>query len=909
MIAENWDININYKRGDIVKLFGYYYVCCVEHLSDNLTSPSKEDIYWLRISQRFLNEMKRKPHSLSDIGTSSSFRRNNNNRNYRKYNRNENNHEERELITEISVETEEEKELKRKKESLKRKLQKEEVEIENFKKRKLNSDIDVNDIREQLLLLNVDVETKSFMIDKYDNVKKSSGTDYSKGINWLKIASSIPYGKIKNMKVDKNDTPEKIKEFFQNVKSKLDKEIYGLEDVKQEILEFVARKVTNPDGKGEVLALCGAAGTGKCFAKDTPILMYDGKIKVVQDIRIGDVLMGDDSTPRKVLCLGSGKDQMYTIRHKNGDSYTVNSEHILCVKFNSNKQINEDKKNQCFKITWLHDKELEIKTETFAYNKNNKKEIFLQAYDFYQKLNNDDIFYEIPVKDYLQLSDNVKTNLKGYYTSVKFFDKLYNLEPYLLGVWLGNENCKSESICFNNKLTKNYVSNLLKKTSSHLELRNSFNKTLNNDTDTDNRIYKDNEMYKIKGNCANYFTKVLQKYDLENTKNIPYLYKCNSTSSRLELLAGIIDNNKGLKITKSNEINLTFSTKQKKLVDDIIYVCKSLGFMTYLTKTGFIKREWNIKICYNNLFKIPSIMYSDAIDNTNLETVYENKDYSISDIEVIPRKIDDYYGFMIDGNEKFVLGNFIVTHNTKIIKSLSDALELPFYQINCGGLSDAAVLTGHSETYVGSKPGKIVEIFQNCEYMNPIIYLDEIDKISETKGNEINGILTHLLDEEQNNKFQDNYLSNIPLNLSKVLFVISFNDKSKVNDIVSDRMKIIYIDKPSLEDKIKICQDKILPDIIKSINLKNTHCIQVDREIIEYIITRKCQNETGMRRIKKTLEKILNRLNYDILIDNTNNLNVIKNENNIVWNVTMTYVDNIIKSNKDEDTSYLHMYL
>jgi ATP-dependent Lon protease len=245
---------------------------------------------------------------------------------------------------------------------------------------------------------------------------------------------------------------------------------------------------------------------------------------------------------------------------------------------------------------------------------------------------------------------------------------------------------------------------------------------------------------------------------------------------------------------------------------------------------------------------------------------------------------------------------------TKIIRSLADALELPFYQINFGGLNDAAVLTGHSETYVGSKPGKVVEILSNSEYMNPIIYMDEIDKIGEHKSTEIFGVLTHLLDEEQNSSFQDNYLSNINIDLSKVFFVLSFNDITKVDEIVSDRLKVIYINPPSLEEKVIICQDKMIPEILLNVNIKDYDTIIIDKEIIEYIISSKTQPEKGVRQLRKNIEKIINRLNYDILIQNLQDLCIetnIDNQKTIV--ITRSYINDVLKHK--EDANYLSMYL
>jgi len=251
---------------------------------------------------------------------------------------------------------------------------------------------------------------------------------------------------------------------------------------------------------------------------------------------------------------------------------------------------------------------------------------------------------------------------------------------------------------------------------------------------------------------------------------------------------------------------------------------------------------------------------------TFFERVKGDLDESIHGLDYVKEEIMEFLARKItDTSSKghvLALQGSPGTAKTKSLKTLAKALNLPFYQINCGGLNDVAVLTGHSETYLGAKPGKLVEILTSAGCMNPIIYLDEIDKISETKSKEINGLLTHLLDEEQNNKFQDNYLSNINIDLSKVFFVIAFNHADRVDPIVMDRMKVINIQNPTVEDKIMIIRDKILPELTKHIPQK----ITIDESLIKYIITEKAPKEDGVRQLKKCFEKMINKLNYQLLV-------------------------------------------
>jgi ATP-dependent Lon protease len=330
----------------------------------------------------------------------------------------------------------------------------------------------------------------------------------------------------------------------------------------------------------------------------------------------------------------------------------------------------------------------------------------------------------------------------------------------------------------------------------------------------------------------------------------------------------------------------------------------------------------------NNVLNLPFGKYNKyKVKNTDstediqkyFKTIKSRLDTNIHGLDYVKEEIMEFIAKKIaNPNSKtqvLALRGAAGVGKTALLQSLAHALELPFYQINCGGLNDVSILTGHSETYVSSKPGKIVEILQNANCMNPIIYLDEIDKISSQKGKEINGILTHMLDEQQNNKFQDNYVSNINIDLSHVFFVVAFNDLSEVDPIVADRMKIIEIKNPSIEEKVVIANTKIIPEIIKSINLEKHFKINLDTELIKYIITNKLPTEDGVRTLKRNLEKLFNKLNYLMMTGTLNETSDITettettNPKNKTITITKKFIDSVLESVKKDDTSFLHMYV
>jgi len=206
---------------------------------------------------------------------------------------------------------------------------------------------------------------------------------------------------------------------------------------------------------------------------------------------------------------------------------------------------------------------------------------------------------------------------------------------------------------------------------------------------------------------------------------------------------------------------------------------------------------------------------------------------------------------------------------TTLARGLSECLKdennnsRPFSLIMMGGDSNGSHLVGHSYTYVGSTWGQIVQILIDKKCMNPIILIDEVDKISRTEhGKEITGILTHLLDPTQNDSFQDKYFSGIELDLSKVLFILSYNDADAIDKVLLDRVHRIKFDSLSIEDKIEITNKHLLPEIYKNIGLEDM--IEISDETIKFIIE-EYTLEPGVRKLKEKLFEIIGEINLDIL--------------------------------------------
>ena len=187
----------------------------------------------------------------------------------------------------------------------------------------------------------------------------------------------------------------------------------------------------------------------------------------------------------------------------------------------------------------------------------------------------------------------------------------------------------------------------------------------------------------------------------------------------------------------------------------------------------------------------------------------------------------------------------------------------PFSFIAMGGQDNGSTLSGHNYTYVGSEWGKITDILMKNKCMNPIIFIDELDKVSKTEhGREIIGILTHLIDSTQNDGFQDKYFNGIDLDLSKALFIFSYNDVSLIDRILLDRIHRINFEHLTIEDKLVITRKHLLPEIFKKMGVEG--CIDITDENIMYIVE-KYTCEPGIRKFKELLFEIVGEINLACL--------------------------------------------
>ena len=269
---------------------------------------------------------------------------------------------------------------------------------------------------------------------------------------------------------------------------------------------------------GDLVIVSAPTANGKCLGKGTPVLMYNGTIKKVEDIIVGDLLMGDNSTPRKVLSLARGKEEMYKIIPQKGDPYIVNKSHILSLKSTGN-------------------------TNNSKYN----GKITSKRYSKGKIIN-------ISVEEYLKKSKNFKHLWKGYRVGVKFKKQELPIPPYILGLWLGDGCSTSCSI----ETADKEIVKVLKKYSKDNDWKLRINP----------QKFSKSSSYCVTRKKRNSYLPSFQKLlfknlNLRKNKHIPLCYKTNNKENRLKLLAGLIDSDGYF-----NTNCLVFSNKNKTLIND-----------------------------------------------------------------------------------------------------------------------------------------------------------------------------------------------------------------------------------------------------------------------------------------------------------------------------------------------------
>jgi ATP-dependent Lon protease len=244
---------------------------------------------------------------------------------------------------------------------------------------------------------------------------------------------------------------------------------------------------------------------------------------------------------------------------------------------------------------------------------------------------------------------------------------------------------------------------------------------------------------------------------------------------------------------------------------------------------------------------------------------------------------------------------------TSLIKNgIAKALDWPFQFISLGGDSDATTYTGHQFVYEGSHSGKIVNSLVAAKSMSMVLMFDELDKISGTpKGEEVQNMLIHLTDPVQNGDFEDKYLANVPIDLSKVMFVFSGNDINKIDKILLDRMVVVRLAGYNKKEKQAIAEQYLLPAALKEVNL--TEKVAISSEVLAHILDQYAGEETGVRELKRCIETIVQKINM-LRIFNSKDLPFHIKDFHLPFVVKKDHIDLFLKKKEGLDVSVQRMY-
>lgn len=411
-----------------------------------------------------------------------------------------------------------------------------------------------------------------------------------------------------------------------------------------------------------------------CFAKDTPILMWDGTTKMSQDICVGDILVGDDGEKRIVEDLVSGEDDLFEVKQTNGISYIVNSKHMLALKFTGENSINWIESINSWKICWFDRNDKKMKTKQFKVDENCDKEIAKKnAEKYLENLKLDDVIL-LTIEDYLNLDKWCKQKLLGFksFQGINYNEQNVELDPYLLGLWLGDGTHTEPIIASNDIEIKEFISNWCSENNSELVQESKYKLRIRRKGYSFGKENIHGEKYESVPEYSertNPFTNLLKKYNLIGNKYIPEQYFMNSREVRLKLLAGLIDTD-GHVPKEQNGKRVVIIQSNQNLSIQIIDLARSLGFLVnhiIREKKGVkifncepkdYKEQYVINISGDKLHEIPTILPRKKCNSSNY-----NKDYFKSSIQVLPVGKGNYYGWSVNDNHRFLLPDFTIVKN------------------------------------------------------------------------------------------------------------------------------------------------------------------------------------------------------------------------------------------------------
>ena len=411
------------------------------------------------------------------------------------------------------------------------------------------------------------------------------------------------------------------------------------------------------------------------------------------------------------------------------------------------------------------------------------------------------------------------------------------------------------------------------------------------------------------------------------------------TSGNLKSVSKIITKKLQEDFIKDRILNLETSDSNKV----VIFKHYSNMKRTDASSTEYYKNQLFVDLCLNYPWNKHFDINTKIAENGHsivsfLNHLKDRLDVSIHGMENVKNEI-------LNVVCKFITNPYSTRNNialygpagvgkSKFIQVLSEILGLPMKTISLGGIKDSSFFLGHGYVYVESGPGKILQNVIDSKISNPIIYFDELDKVSETEhGKDIFSFLCYLTDPTQNHSFSDHYFYGMHFDLSKVFYVFTFNDIEKIDKILLDRLNIIKVDCPSENEIVDIVQTHCVPEITQNVGISKP--IVFDNQNIKFIINF-CKDTidkkvtSGIREYYRIIEKVILEINKDILFNanvystyllETLNIKPKRTTYNIDYNgeiikitenIFQTIFNNIktqLMSYTKQNISFSHMYL
>lgn len=528
-----------------------------------------------------------------------------------------------------------------------------------------------------------------------------------------------------------------------------------LNDIKNDLLERITGEKIN--------IVFSPPGTGKCLGKNTGILMFDGSTKMVQDIKIGDVLMGWDSKPRNVLAIGTGQEELFKIIPNKGEPWICNKSHILSViesgVWNS--------KNGSIPNS-LDIQDIDI-TKMLTFSKNNRKKLF-----------------RVPLE---------------------FPKKEIKLNPYFLGLWLGDGETNQPRIAVGD-IDKDVTVPFLQAYAEKLNC----NLTRYKDKRDGHYVSTYAIVKKLDGNRNSPIFDLMKDYNLLGNKHIPKDFLLNNRKTRLMVFAGLIDSDGG-----GADCTYDYVTKLPNLAEDIKFLARSLGYFVSHTIKNIDGKDYQRLLISGNFDDLPV-----RIDRKRFQRKI-NKNALVTGFKIESIGVGDYYGFEIDGDKRFMLSDFTVTHNTHWILELAKSgkrimLVLPYISVITNKVENDHTITSLFDTFYGQTDIKEIAYGRNA--------VTTFDKFSRSNYDKISKMFDYIIIDESHLLFTSSYRIEATSNVIKKikeLFYISSNDpfsaklllmtgtETGESHFFNKVAKITRITKPHLSKEMEfiICDDTL----------------------------------------------------------------------------------------------------